>query len=79
MLTQSREHLRRNGMTYTDHMRFASFYGVVCIWSGLLLLAHALVPGWFQQAGRTLVRRLGESFGREEEHDATSNAHVRAA
>ena len=62
MLTQSREHLRRNGMTYADHMRFAAFHGALCIRSGLLLLVHAVVPAWFQMAGSRLVRRLGESF-----------------
>lgn len=82
MLTQSSEHLKRNGMTYTGHMRFASFYGALCIWSGLMLLVHAVVPGWFQAVGKNLVRRLGESFDKEEEEeeqDATGNTYVRAA
>ena len=65
MLTQSREHLRRNGMTYASHMRFAAFHGAACIWSGLLLLVHAVVPAWFQAVGSTLVRRLSQSFGHD--------------
>ena len=77
MLKQSREHLRRNGMTYASHMRFAAFYGALCIWSGLLLV-HAVVPAWFQEVGSRLVRRLGESFDKEEHH-AKGNTHVRAA
>lgn len=78
MLTQSREHLKRNGMTYADHMRFATFHGALCIWAGLLLIVHAVVPGWFQVVGKNLVRRLGESFDKEEQ-DAAGNTHVRAA
>ena len=65
-------------MTYASHMRFAAFYGALCIWSGLLLLVHAVVPAWFQAAGSRLVRRLGESFDKEEQ-DAAGNTHVRAA
>jgi hypothetical protein len=64
MLTQSREHLRRNGMTYADHMRFAAFHGAACIWSGILLLIHAVIPGWLGGAGSRLVRRMKESFDR---------------
>jgi hypothetical protein len=78
MLKQSREHLRRNGMTYASHMRFAAFYGALCIWSGLLLLVHAVVPAWFQEVGSRLVRRLGESFDKEEHH-AKGNTHIQAA
>ena len=65
-------------MTYASHMRFAAFYGALCIWSGLLLLVHAVVPAWFQEVGSRLVRRLGESFDKEEHH-AKGNTHIRAA
>ena len=65
MLTQSREHLKRNGMTYASHMRFAAFHGAACIWSGILLLIHAVVPAWCQTAGSRLVRRLSQSFGHD--------------
>ena len=76
MLTQSREHLRRNGMTYASHMRFAAYYGALCIWSGLLLLVHAVVPACFQAVGSRLVRRLSQSFGHDgselQDHEAGS-------
>jgi hypothetical protein len=69
-------HLDDNAMTYWQHWRFAAYHGAVCIWSGVLLLVHAFVPAWFQEAGSTLVRRLGESFDQgKEKHGAESNAH----
>ena len=66
MIQRSRDHLRRNGMTYADHMRFAAWHGAVCIRAGLLLLVHAVAPCWFQTAGSRLVRRMGKSFDRHE-------------
>ena len=65
-------------MTYLSHMRFAASHGALCIWSGLLLLVHAVVPAWFQAAGNRLVRRLGESFDKGD-RDATGNTDVHAA
>ena len=65
-------------MTYLSHMRFAASHGAACIWSGMMLLVHAVVPAWFQAAGSRLVRRLGESFDKGE-RDAKGNTHIQAA
>lgn len=67
MLTQSRDHLRRNRMTYLGHMRFASFHGAACIRAGIMLLIHSVLPCCFERAGSDHVRRLKESFDRHNE------------
>lgn len=66
MIQLSRDHLRRNRMTYLGHMRFAAWHGAACIRAGLLLLVHAVVPCWYERAGSNHVRRLKESFDRHE-------------
>lgn len=62
MIQRAREHLRENGMTYAEHMRFAAYYGTACIRSGLRLLVHAVHPGVYRTAGGELLRRLREVF-----------------
>ena len=62
MITRSRNHLRRNRMTYTGHMRFASLHGALCIRAGLMLLVHSVVPGVWETAGGLLLGRLQQSF-----------------
>lgn len=66
ILAASREHLRRNRMTYIGHMRFAASHGAFCIWAGLMLLVHSVAPCWYERAGSDLVRRLKLSFDRHE-------------
>lgn len=66
ILAASREHLAANGMTYAEHMRFASSHGARCIRAGIMLVIHSLAPCWFERAGSNLVRRLRESFDRHE-------------
>lgn len=62
MISRSRDHLRRNRMTYLGHMRFASFHGASCIRAGIMLLVHAVVPGVWETAGGRLLGRLQQSF-----------------
>lgn len=62
MIQRSREHLAANGMTYAEHMRFASSHGAACIRAGLRLLVHAAVPGVYRTAGADLLRRLRGAF-----------------
>lgn len=62
ILAASRDHLRRNGMTYLSHMRFASFHGAICIRAGLMLMIHGVVPGVYRTAGADLLRRLRQVF-----------------
>ena len=66
MITRSRDHLRRNGMTYPSHMRFAASHGALCLRAGIMLMIHSLAPCWFERAGSNLVRRLQKSFDRHE-------------
>ena len=66
MIQRCRDHLRRNRMTYTGHMRFASSHGAACIRAGLMLLVHSVVPCWYERAGSEHVRRLKASFDRHE-------------
>lgn len=66
MLAASRDHLRRNRMTYLGHMRFASLHGALCIRAGIMLLVHSVLPCWFERAGSEHVRRLKMSFDRHE-------------
>ena len=66
MISRSRDHLRRNRMTYLGHMRFAASHGAACIRAGIMLVIHSLAPCWFERAGSNLVRRLRESFDRHE-------------
>ena len=62
MIQRSRDHLASNGMTYAEHMRFASSHGAACIRAGLRLLVHAVVPGVWQTAGGRLLGRLQGAF-----------------
>lgn len=66
MIQRSRDHLRRNRMTYLGHMRFASSHGAACLRAGFMLVIHSVAPCWFEKAGCNLVRRLRESFDRHE-------------
>lgn len=66
MIQRSRDHLRRNRMTYTGHMRFAAWHGAFCIRAGVMLLVHSVLPCWYERAGSEHVRRLKESFDRHE-------------
>ena len=62
MFRRSRDHLRRNRMTYIGHMRFASWHGAACIRAGIMLLVHAVVPGVWETAGGRLLGRLLKDF-----------------
>lgn len=77
ILAASRDHLRRNRMTYLGHMRFASWHGAACIRAGLMLLVHSVVPCWYERAGSEHVRRLKASFDRHElEQDCKGSCSV---
>jgi len=68
LINQCEEHLKNNHMTYTEHFRFSSFHGCLCIKAGFLLFAHSILPCFFQKAGSRLVHRLEKVFI-EREHE----------
>lgn len=62
MIKESVLHLKENKMTYTQHLLFASRHGTRCIYAGLLLLIHSIIPGLFAKTGSRLVADLNKSF-----------------
>jgi hypothetical protein len=55
-------HLKENNMTYIEHLIFALFYGCSCIFAGILLIIHSVLPCFFPTAGSDLVRSLNKRF-----------------
>lgn len=55
-------HLQENKMTYIQHMRFAAFYGLLCLIAGFFLLIHSIMPCFFQNTGSDLVRIMASVF-----------------
>ena len=47
-------HLAENDMTYWEHFRFASSYGIGCIFHGILLILHSLIPAYFSTTVQNL-------------------------
>ena len=59
------QHLRENNMTYLEHLIFALFYGLCCIFAGTLLIIHSLFPCFFPRAGSNLVTKLSKRFKKQ--------------
>ena len=55
-------------MTYWEHFRFAAGYGVVCIYHGLLLILHSLIPAYFDRTGGKLTNKLNKVFTDQNEY-----------
>jgi hypothetical protein len=68
MFKQTIKHLEDNYMTYWEHFRFASGYGVNCIYYGLLLILHSLIPAYFGLAGGKLTNELNKVFTDQNEY-----------
>ena len=68
MFKQTIKHLEDNDMTYWEHFRFASGYGVTCIYYGLLLILHSLIPAYFGLAGGKLTNKLNKVFTDQNEY-----------
>ena len=68
MFKQTIKHLEDNDMTYWEHFRFASGYGVTCIYHGLLLILHSLIPAYFGLAGGKLTNKLNKVFTDQNEY-----------
>ena len=56
------DHLAENKMTYTEHLIFALYYGVLCLYAGVTLIIHSLFPCFYQDTGSNLVSRMGRRF-----------------
>ena len=61
-LRTAADHLRKNNMTYLEHLLFAAGHGTRCIRAAALLAVHAVFPCWFQRAGSKLVKRMSKDF-----------------
>lgn len=68
MFKKSKLHLEENDMTYWEHFGFASGYGIGCIYYGILLILHSLIPAYFSTAGATLVNKLNKVFTDQNEY-----------
>ena len=73
MFKKSKIHLQDNSMTYWEHFRFASGYGLICIYYGLLLFLHALIPAYFSMTGSNLANKLNKIFTEQNEYLALKN------
>ena len=62
MFKKSKLHLQENDMTYWEHFRFASGFGIKCIKAGFLLIFHSIIPAFFSSTGTKLVNKLNEYF-----------------
>ena len=68
MFKKSKQHLRENDMTYWEHFRLDSGYGIGCIYYGMLLILHSLIPAYFSTAGATLANELNKVFTDQNEY-----------
>lgn len=62
LIKKSIEHLKHNNMSYLEHFKFASSYGIVCIKAGILLIIHSIIPALFTKTGSILVNKLNKHF-----------------
>ena len=70
------QHLQENNMTYVEHLIFALFYGLSCIFAGLLLITHSVLPCFFPTAGSDLVKTLNQRFNRDQKHETTTKKKI---
>ena len=68
MFKKIKLHLEQNDMTYWEHFRFASGYGIGCIYHGTLLIIHSIIPSYFSTAGANLANLLNKVFTDQNEY-----------
>lgn len=66
LISKWTQHLKENNMTYTEHLSFALFYGILCLLAGFYLAVHAFIPCFFATTGSDLVSKLSKKFGKNE-------------
>lgn len=57
-----KDHLAENNMTYREHFMFAIRHGFRCIFAGLYLIIHGVLPCFYQSVGSKLVHKLAKVF-----------------
>ena len=73
MFKKSKQHLRENDMTYWEHFKFAAGYGVACLYHGMLLILHSLIPAYFSSTGANLANKLNKVFTNQNEYLSLKN------
>lgn len=64
-------HLKENNMNYTEHLIFALYYGILCLYAGTTLIIHSLLPCFYQDTGSNLVSRMSRQFKKKIRIDDT--------
>jgi hypothetical protein len=62
LLNKIKNHLEENNMTYMEHLKFASYYGIACIIHGAGLVIHSILPCFFIKSGTNLIKKLTKNF-----------------
>ena len=62
LIAKAKQHLLENNMTYVQHFKFALKHGSLCVIAGFYLIAHAVLPCFFQTAGSDLVKKISKVF-----------------
>jgi hypothetical protein len=71
MISGSKAHLRENGETYVEHLRFAATIAMLSIGAGLACLIHALVPALCTTTASRTIRHVTALLGKRDELDHT--------
>lgn len=71
MIKGTRAHLRANGETYVEHLRFAGTVAMLAIGAGLACFIHALVPALCTTTASRTIRHLTTLLARRDTLDET--------
>lgn len=66
LVNKWKNHLIENNMSYIEHFRFATGYGIQCMRAGLYLCIHGICPCFYRHAGSELVHKLEKIFTNRE-------------
>jgi hypothetical protein len=55
-------HTRENGMTYWQHLVFASTNGLKLIYAGTCCIIHGIMPCWYESKASSIVKIIYEKF-----------------
>lgn len=62
LIDGGRQHLKNNGMTYVQHLKFASYYSICCLVAACRLFIHSVLPCFFPKTGSKLRAKLEKVF-----------------
>jgi hypothetical protein len=71
MISGSKAHLRANGETYVEHLRFAATIAMLSLGAGLACLIHALVPALCTTTASRTFRQITALLGARDQLDET--------